>query len=93
MVTVEAGDLTPAETASRTHVQLGTQVARRHAQATSHTLPFGAPPAQVQALLARTAGATRVVVGTINASDDDGQVSFVRELARRDSFKGDGAAA
>lgn len=83
LITVEAGNLTPAETASSSHRTLQRQLARRLPRLRSTTLPFGASAERRSEALAASAGATRVVVATVNANHDPSQVALVAELARR----------
>lgn len=83
LIVVDAGDLTPAETASRAPVLLGEQLASRHARLRVASLPFQADQEKVLDVLEYAAGAARVVVGTVNASEDPAQVRLVLELARR----------
>lgn len=83
LITVEAGNLTPAETASSSHHTLQRQLARRLPRLRSTTLPFSASAERRSEALAASAGATRVIVATVNANHDPSQVALVAELARR----------
>ena len=80
VVTVEAGDLTPADTSSRAHVRFAEQVTARHPRTLALNLPYRAPQAEIASLVAAVADAASVVVGTIDAANDPSQAAFLAAL-------------
>jgi beta-N-acetylhexosaminidase len=85
LVSVLAGDLTPAETSSGIRLQLAQQLARRHAGTVELVLDYAADGAALRELLQAVDDYQphKVVVATVNASSDPSQVTFLRELVRR----------
>lgn len=80
VVTVRAGNLTPAETAAEAQNLLARQVARRHGELTVRELPYGASEREIEAVLAACQGAAAVVVATVNAVTDPAQQRLLRRL-------------
>lgn len=87
LVTIEAGDLTPAETSAGSRVLLGEQLQHRVADLTELELQRGAPASELEALLRRVddwraGGDGEVVVATVNAAGDPVQLELLRRLCR-----------
>ncbi len=86
LVSVAAGDLTPAETAAGQKLKLGDQLRSRVPDLTELTLQRGAPAERVTGLLElvaewRRQGAGEVVVATVNAAGDQAQLELLRRLS------------
>ena len=85
LVSVVAGDLTPAETAAGQKLMLGDQLRSRVPALRELTLQRSAPASRVVDLLERVAewrrdGGGEVVVATVNAAGDEGQLELLRRL-------------
>lgn len=83
VVTVVAGNLTPADTSSATTVRLAEQVARRHGKVISLTLPYRASGLAAAEVLAAASAADHLVVGTIDVANDPRQRALLRALDER----------
>jgi beta-N-acetylhexosaminidase len=91
VVSVDAGDLTPAETTSGQELGLADALRAHVAEVTEVRFPRGANTGEIDAAVARVArwcGARaaagepgEVVVATINASGDEAQLALLRRLA------------
>ncbi len=87
LVSVEAGDLTPAETSAGQPRRLGEQLGRRVGQLVEATLTRGAPATEVAAVFEqvaawRKAGSGEVVVASVNAAGDPAQLDLLQRLTR-----------
>lgn len=80
VVTVRAGNLTPADTSGGVDVRLADQVAARHARTRALDLTYGASQEHVSAAVAAVLDAAVVVVGTVDAGNDASQVAFLQAL-------------
>ncbi len=85
VVSVRAGDLTPAETSSGGELALASQLQARVPDTTEVSLRRGASAHEVEAALDavagwRTGGPGEVVVATVNAASDAAQLTFLRRL-------------
>lgn len=91
LVSVTAGNLTPAETVSGGSGQLAEQVGRRHADLVATEFPFGAMAAssdghideKIEAVLSTCRGAHTVLLATIDAAADSGQQRLFARLLER----------
>lgn len=87
VVTVTAGNLTPAETAGAGASALAQQVARRHDNVSSIGFPFGASgrerEAAVREVLEGVRGARTVVLATVDAVADEAQKALFAALLKR----------
>ncbi len=88
VVTVSAGNLTPAETVGHGTVDLAAEVGRRHANVVSVRFAFGsragAREAAIRDVLEAASGARSVLLATVDAVADEGQQElFATLLARR----------
>jgi beta-N-acetylhexosaminidase len=85
LISIEAGDLTPAETSSGISLALGAQIRQRHPDTLELTLPFGSSSSELSGLLRQVAGLApdRIIIATVNAVSDAAQVTLVRELVSR----------
>ncbi len=87
LVSVQAGDLTPAETAAGARPMLADQLGRRLPAVTELTMRRGAPESDVERVLEevtawRAAGAGEVVVASVNAASDPSQLDLLRRLCQ-----------
>ncbi|MFA5551882.1 MAG: glycoside hydrolase family 3 N-terminal domain-containing protein [Trueperaceae bacterium] len=87
LIGVEAGDLTPAETAAGSKLLLGEQLRARVGDLQELTLRRGAPQGEVEALLQRAlewraGGAGEVVVASVNAASDPAQLELLARLTQ-----------
>lgn len=80
LITVRAGNLTPAETAAQAANLLARQLARRHGELTVRDLAYGAPEREVEGVVAACQGAAAVVLATVNAVTDPAQQLLLRRL-------------
>lgn len=80
VVTVRAGDLTPADTSSAVRIRFADQVTARHPRTVALDLPYRASSEQVSDLVAAVRNAAMVVVGTVDAAQDASQAAFLRAL-------------
>lgn len=85
LVSVEAGDLTPAETAAGQRLRLGEQLGSRVNEMAELRLERGAQAAEVNALFDEVvawsaAGPGEVVVASVNATGDPAQLGLLRQL-------------
>jgi beta-N-acetylhexosaminidase len=85
LVSVQAGDLTPAETSAGSKLQFARQLAQRHAASSELVLNYAADGAELQKVLQAVEAyrPQRIVMATVNASSDPAQVTFLRELVQR----------
>lgn len=83
VITPQPADLTPADTSSHVRITLAEAIQRRHANTQSFELPRAASSADIRAILAATAAADIVIVGTIAADQDAGQAELVQALHAR----------
>jgi beta-N-acetylhexosaminidase len=83
VVIVEPADLTPADTSSSVQIELADVVRQYHAETVELSLPMNAGDETLREVLRRVEGIDIVIVGTICAELDDGQVSLVRALCER----------
>ena len=80
VVTVRAGDLTPADTSSMARVRFAEQVAARHPRVIALDLPYRASAEDASAVVQAARDAAYVVVGTVDAASDPAQGAFLRAL-------------
>src|SRR5690606_34076429 len=87
VVTVTAGNLTPAETAGAGASALVEQVGRRHANVASAAFPFGASgpgrEAAIREVLERVRDARTVLFASVDAATDHAQRSLFEALLER----------
>lgn len=83
VITVSAGELTPADSTAGRDPLLGQQIAARRPGTRCLTLPYGANRPDLDRALSACAHADLVVVGTVNAPHDASQGSLLRELHER----------
>lgn len=83
LVTVSAGDLTPADSSSGVALSLAPQLARRHPNMKEVTLHYGSDSRELAAILEAVEGCAQIVVATVNAVSDDTQVRLLQSLAAR----------
>jgi beta-N-acetylhexosaminidase len=76
-------DLTPADTSSYDKPALAEAVRTYHAQIDEVVMPIDPDEAEVAALADRVAGATLVIIGTINAMQHPGQAALINTLLDR----------
>jgi beta-N-acetylhexosaminidase len=73
-------DLTPADTSSTVAPGLADAIRRHHPRVTAHVVTQDPDDAEIAAARAAAAGADLVVIGTISASQQRGQVALVESL-------------
>ncbi len=83
VVTVQPTNLTPADSSAFIKIKFADAIQARKADAVTHVLPFNADDDQIREALASVEGLDVVVVGTITANNDPGQVAFVNALTER----------
>jgi beta-N-acetylhexosaminidase len=76
-------NLTPADTSAQVQIRLGELVQQRHARTRALQIPFYASGAEIAAVVEAASQAEVVIVGTINATQDPGQIELVRALYQR----------
>jgi beta-N-acetylhexosaminidase len=75
-------DLTPADTSSYVTPQLAAVIRQYHPRVDEFVIPYAPQPADISALLERVREYDLVVIGTLNAYNQEGQSTMVRELLR-----------
>jgi beta-N-acetylhexosaminidase len=83
VITPHPMDLTPADTSSAVRITLAEAVARRHRNVQAYELPHQATDEAISAILQATAQADVIIMGTISAERDPGQVALIRALIER----------
>lgn len=83
VITVQSADLTPADTSSKVRVGLASAVRSRHSQTESVEIPVNASAATINAVLRMVEDADLIIVGTIIADHDEGQLALMRALCER----------
>jgi beta-N-acetylhexosaminidase len=83
IITVQPTNLTPADSSAFIKIKFADAIQKRRPDATAHTLPYQANDAALRDALGAMDGYDVVVVGTLNASQDDRQAELVRALIAR----------
>jgi beta-N-acetylhexosaminidase len=83
IVTVQARNLTPADTSADVEVGLAKRIRERHRNILDLSLPQSPSESEIGEVLAQLNDADTVIVGTINAEQDPGQAELVRQLLAR----------
>ncbi|MBN1201550.1 MAG: glycoside hydrolase family 3 C-terminal domain-containing protein [Anaerolineae bacterium] len=83
VITPQAQNLTPADTSSSVQIALADAIRQRHPRTQAFQLPRQAAEADIRAILAASASADCVVIGTIVADHDESQAALVRAVHRR----------
>lgn len=83
VLTVSAGDLTPADTSSAAPVRLAAQVAERHDRVRATTLPYRVDRSTLARILADVPDDGPLVVATVDVANDPSQRELLRDLGRR----------
>lgn len=87
LISVEAGDLTPAETAASSRPLLAEQLRQRGRAVTELTFVRGGPETEVHRVMNdvtrwRAEGPGELVVASVNAAGDPGQLELLRRLCQ-----------
>lgn len=83
VITVRPSDLTPADTSSTVDVHLADAVAQYHRNTRAYSVSHDPTDEEIRDVLAQTAHADTVVVGTIQAEQYPQQAALVRQLHAR----------
>lgn len=80
VISVSAGNLTPAETAGGSSSQVAAQVALRHPVAEAVDISYAPTAQQLDRAIAAASGADRVVFASVNAATDPRQQELFRRM-------------
>lgn len=83
VITAKPADLTPADTSSGVTIALAEAIRRRHERTDAIEVARYAGDNDINAALDKASAADVVIVGTINADQDESQARLVRELQTR----------
>jgi beta-N-acetylhexosaminidase len=75
-------DLTPADTSSYVTPQLAAAIRQYHPRVDEFVIPYAPQAADISALLERVREYDLIVIGTLNAYNQEGQSTLVRELLK-----------
>ncbi|MBI3174113.1 MAG: glycoside hydrolase family 3 C-terminal domain-containing protein [Chloroflexi bacterium] len=75
-------DLTPADTSSYVTPQLAAAIRAYHPHVDEFIIPYALQPADITAVLERAREYDLIVIGTLNAYNQEGQTALVRELLK-----------
>jgi beta-N-acetylhexosaminidase len=82
VVTPRPADLTPADTSSSVTVRLGEAIQHRHPDALLVEVPIDPDEQEIAHACGQACGVDAVIVGTIDAFANTGQLELVRALGR-----------